>query len=221
MAVITISRQYGSKGDDVANLVAEKLNYRIFDKTLMAQVASEVGLSENEIVDFQETNYRVRNFLERLLPRSRVVAEVGTWTVDTTGARIKEVQKLDETRSITMVKGVIQAAYKQGDVIIVGRGGQAILKGMGGVLHVRIVAPLDFRIETVHYDEHLHPKEAEDLVARHDRAAEDYVKRFYGVDSSDPTLYHMVINTGHWGVETAADLIVEAVKALPATAPSS
>jgi cytidylate kinase len=54
MAVITISRQYGSPGNEIAVRVCEILGYHYFDKRLMAQVASEVGLSEQEIVDFSE-----------------------------------------------------------------------------------------------------------------------------------------------------------------------
>ena len=66
MTVITISRQYGSGGDEVALRVCEMLEYRYFDKMLMRQVASEVGFSAGEIVDFSEDNYKVRSFLDRL-----------------------------------------------------------------------------------------------------------------------------------------------------------
>ena len=81
MAVITFSRQYGSGGDEVADRVRERLGYRYFDKRLMAQVASEMGLSEGEIVDFTEADYEVRGFFDRLFGRRspRVVAEVSTW----------------------------------------------------------------------------------------------------------------------------------------------
>ena len=66
MAVITISRQAGSSGnEEIATRVAELLGYRYFDKRLMAKVAAEVGLSENEVVDFSEENYKVVSFLVR------------------------------------------------------------------------------------------------------------------------------------------------------------
>src|SRR5688572_12664634 len=99
MTVITISRQYGSGGDVIAARTCEMLGYRYFDKRLMADVALDVGLSPTEIVDFSEDNYRVRGFLERLLGggrNPRVVAQVGRWTEDTRGARIKESAELDE-----------------------------------------------------------------------------------------------------------------------------
>lgn len=60
MAVITISRPYGSGGDEIAVRVCEMLGYRYFDKRWMAQVAPEVGLNEGEIVDFSEDQHRPR-----------------------------------------------------------------------------------------------------------------------------------------------------------------
>ena len=66
MAVITISRQYGSGGDEIAAQVCERLGYHFFDKNLMAQVANDVGLSVQEVVDFPEDDHKVRGFLDRL-----------------------------------------------------------------------------------------------------------------------------------------------------------
>ena len=56
MAVITISREVGSGGDQIARRLCELLGYRHFDKTLMAQVAKEQGVSDTEVVDFSEDN---------------------------------------------------------------------------------------------------------------------------------------------------------------------
>jgi cytidylate kinase len=52
MAIITISRQVGSGGKEIANQVANLLGYRLFDKQLMSKVAAEMGLSESEVIDF-------------------------------------------------------------------------------------------------------------------------------------------------------------------------
>jgi cytidylate kinase len=223
MAVITISRQYGSGGDEIAVRVCEELGYRMFDKRLMAQVASEMGLSEREIVDFSEASYKVRGFLERLFARrnARVVAEAGTWTQDTSGARAVQVEQLDEEWCVRMVRTTIQAAYERDNIVIVGRGGQAILQDKPGVLHVRLLAPLGARILRVRYQEtvglaaEFQQRTAQDLVLDRDRAAAEYLRRFHDVDWADPTLYHMVLDTQKWGVEPAAQLIVEAVNHIP------
>jgi cytidylate kinase len=221
MAVITISRQYGSGGDEVAARVCEELGYRMFDKRLMAQVASEMGLSEREIVDFSEANYKVRGFLERLFGRrsARIVAERGTWTQATDGARAVQVEQLDEEWCVRMVRTTIQAAYERGNVVIVGRGGQAILQDRPGVLHVRLHAPLGARIVHVRYQESTgaapESRAAREIIADRDRAAAEYLQRFHGVDWADPSLYHMVLDTKKWDTEPAVQLIVQAVSYLP------
>jgi cytidylate kinase len=212
MAVITISRQYGSRGDEIAARVAELLGYAIFDKTMMARMAAEMGLTEQEIVDFSETNYRSQSFLDRLLGRTKTVGQTRTWTEDIQGVRRPEIVKVSDEKAIALVRGVITAAYQQGNVVIVGRGGQAILRDRPGVLHVRIEAPLPHRLEWVMEHRDLLPNQAELAIDDQDRAAQHYVKHYYDIDAADPLHYHLIINTGLLDRETAAEVIVMAVQ---------
>jgi cytidylate kinase len=104
-------------------------------------------------------------------------------------------------------------------MVIVGRGGQAILKGLPGVLHVRILAPPESRFEHITATENLHHFGLRKEIVEHDEAAADYLKRFYNIDWADPMLYDLVINTEHLSVEAATDIIVAAVKYLPVPEP--
>ncbi len=216
MAVVTISRQYGSGGREVAARLCELLGYRYFDKEVMSEVAHEVGLSPQEIVDFPEDQHQVNILLGRVLYRPQPVRPVRAWTEDKTGARTQEAVDLDAKQSISMVRAIIQAAAKQGDVVILGRGGQVVLRGQSGVLHVRIQAPLEERIERVCQREGLTRLAARDLVAERDRATQDYLHTFYSVAVNDPALYHLVLNTGLWSVETAAKIVADSRRYLPA-----
>ena len=212
MAVITFSRQFGSGGDAIAARVAELLNYAIFDKTMMAKMAAEVGLSAQEVVDFSEADYRSQNLLDRLLGRTKNVGEIRTWTEDIQGVRRPEKARISEDRAIALVRGVIVAAYKRSEVVIVGRGGQAILRDHPGVLHVRVEAPLAHRMETVIERTHVPPTQAELAIEDQDRAAQSYVKRFYEIDPTDSIHYHLVVNTGLLDRESAAEVIVLAAQ---------
>ena len=214
MAVITISRQYGSGGDEIAAQVCEMLGYRHFDKLLMAQVASEVKLSESEIADFSQDNTKVRSFLDLLLGGStpRMAAQVRSWRVSAVGARAPKLKLLDENEAIALVQGTIEASYKQGNIVIVGRGGQAILKDKPDVLHVRVEAPLKTRKQRVHEQGGISLDVAHDVVIEHDQAVADYLKRLYGIDWADSTLYDLVLNTGKLSLEAAARLIVDAAR---------
>jgi Cytidylate kinase-like family len=206
MAVITISRQYGSEGDEIAANLCQILGYQSFNKQLMLKVAAEVGLAEGEVVDFTEDQHRVRGFLDRLLGNPPpTVTQTHSWS---------EVKVIDAADSIPLVQSIIRAAYKHDKVVIVGRGGQTVLRNTPGVLHVRIEAPLETRIQRVQLRESLTHDLAREAVIQRDRAAADYLKRFYNVDWSDALLYHLIINTGRWGIESASRLIVNAVSLL-------
>ena len=221
MATITISRQFGCGGDEIAARVCEMLGYRYFDKSLMAKIIAETGLTENEIVDFSEDNYKVRGFLDRLLAwrGPRDLSYVSTWKEDTGGVRSKETAILSEAQGISFVQTAIRKVYQQGNVVIVGRGGQVILKGMPGVLHVRIQAPLEARFRYIATSEKLHLMGLRREIVEHDEAAADYLKRFYDIDWADPKLYDLVINTTRLNVEAGAQIIVDAVKYLPQAEP--
>jgi cytidylate kinase len=188
------------------------LGYRYFDKELMAEVAHEVGLSPQEIVDFPEDEHRVNSFLGRVLRRPQTVSQTRTWTEDKDGSRTMEVVQLDARQSISMVRSLIHAAVKLDDVVVVGRGGQAVLMGEPRTLHVRIQAPLDQRVRRVRQREGLTDEAAQALIAERDRAAADYLRTFYHVDWADPRLYHLVLNTGLWSIATTAQVIVDALK---------
>jgi cytidylate kinase len=66
MAVITISRQYGSGGKEVAQHIYERLGYRYFDKELMIRLGEQLGLAPNQIVDLPEHRHQVHGLLERV-----------------------------------------------------------------------------------------------------------------------------------------------------------
>ena len=71
---------------------------------------------------------------------------------------------LDEHMAVWLVRAAIETVYAQGNVVIVGRGGQAILHDKPGVFHVRIEAPLEFRVKWVTEHQHLGLKEAQQYV---------------------------------------------------------
>jgi cytidylate kinase len=217
MAVVTISRQFGSGGTEVARRVCELLEYRYLDKLLMGQVAAEVGLSGKELVDFSEEHFKVRNFLERLfLPGPHTVARYSVRAQGAAGAETVNVVQLDDARSASLVRGAIHTAYQQGNVVIVGRGGQAALQDMSGVLHVRIEAPIGARILRIQAREGIVAEEARELALRQDGMSAQFLKTLFAIRWDDSSLYHLIINTGKWDIETAAQIIANAVERLSA-----
>lgn len=208
MPVITISRHYGSGGIEVARRLCDILGYSYFDKTLMVRVAAEVGISEREVVDVSVDTYKMRGFFDRLFGRRRSSAWAPTGTPRSDRLR---VESLDEAASVNLVKDTIIAAYERDNVVIVGRGGQAVLRDKPGVLHVRITAPQGARALRVKERDNIPLSQATELVRSKDQAAADYLKRFLDIEWENPLLYHLIINTGWWELENTSELIVNAL----------
>ncbi len=229
MAVITISRQFGSGGDEIANRVCLDLGYRLFDKRSIAMAAAEAGFSDQQDLDFSEENYQVKNFMDRLFARSRPVAHVRVWKESAAGERVVEELQLGEEHALALVQKAVERAYQNGNVVIIGRGGQILLKNHPDVLHVRIEAPMEDRIQRVKNQLKLEKqmpldtidtrRVAQDLIEQRDAASADYLKRFYGIDWADPLHYHLVINAAKLGPDLAAQVVIDLFHCLQGTRP--
>ncbi len=101
-----------------------------------------------------------------------------------------------------------------GRVIIVGRGCNVITARTPNVFHVRLVAPLEQRIEHVREANRMSRKEAERYVEQGDRGRARYVKTYFKSRVDDPLLYHAVINTGRMSYDEAAELVADGAKRL-------
>jgi cytidylate kinase len=220
MTVITISRQYGSGGDEIAARLCKILDYQQFDKSLITKAAAEAGISEQEVYDYSEENHKVRSFLDRLFSRAAVMASVPMWE-GAAGTYYPEPTQLSEEVMLTLVQKAILSAHETGKFVILGRGSQVLLRNHPDVLHLRIVAPLEDRIQRVKDELKLKRqtfqadvetrRDAQDLIQERDAASADYIKQYYLVDWAEPTLYHTVLNTGRLSLERATQIIVDLV----------
>lgn len=231
MTVITISRQYGSGGDLIAQEICKRLGYQYFDKQMIVDVADQVGIARRLAVDYSEDNHEVQTFLDRLFRSTATTAQMLAWAENPAIASSPERADLTDEAVIGLIKRAVRAAHKRGKVVIVGRGGQVLLKDLPGVLHVRIIAPLENRIQRVKAllkqerqgttaDLELRRK-AQDLIARRDAASADYIQRFYDVDWANPLLYHAILNTAGLTVDMAAQLILDLERNLQAEIPTN
>lgn len=210
MSVITISRQFGSHGDTVAQILCERLAYRYFDKNLMLGLAAAAGVTPEKVIDLTDEKHRARSLIERLFGNyAAPMADPSAWAASAEA-------NAQEQRTVAQVKQLIQAAYAEGNVVVLGRGGQVVLAKKPDVLHVRIIAPLALRIQRHAERAGLSPEEAREVVLGRDRATADFVQRYYGADVADPALYDVMINTVRVTPVAAAGLIIEALGKLPA-----
>jgi len=215
MAVITMSRQIGSGSDELAQRLCDDLGLVAFDKRLMARVASEVGISTSEIVDYSEAEYERRGFFDQLFRRSRPVAEFSMWVGSPSVGYERRARVLDEQGAIELIRATVAAAYRRDNVLIMGRGGQAILEDKPDVLHIRVVAAFEDRVARLQAEQNMTPSQARRYIQEDDEAKAEYLKVFFNVDPDDATLYHVVLNTSKLGIEGALALIKHALSLLP------
>jgi cytidylate kinase len=215
VSIITVSREIGSGGDEVAHRFCEVLGYRYFDKALMTEVAVKMGISEAEVIDYSEDSYKLRSFIDNLFRRREPLATVIVKGTNTSGAMTQMTEILDEEMALKLIQRTIERLRERDNIVIVGRGSQVILRDAPGVLHVRIVAPLEQRISRIMMNHSLTRSEAKDYIASKDKASGEYLRRFYSVDWNDPTLYHLIINMGRWSVEETVSIIQDTLSKLP------
>jgi cytidylate kinase len=216
MAVITISRQFGSGGTDIAASICEKLNYRYLDKLLMNQVATELGLFDLELAEISETHYKVRHFLDRILfPGPHSFAQFSVRPRDVDEPEARRVLRLDEARCANLVRSAILAAYQAGNAVIVGRGGQAVLRDKPDVFHVRIQSPLEDRIRRVQRRQVIDHSQALDMIQHYDEISAQYLSSLFGIDWEDLSLYHLILNTARISQEAAVEVVIAGVAHLP------
>jgi len=223
MTIITISRQYGSGGDEIAERLCAILGYHQFGKKDIAKAAAEVGLSDHEIVDYSDDNYKVKNFFGRLFKRPIRIAQAQIWKEDEKGIRSPEYASISIESALTLVQKAIKTAYLADNMIIVGRGGMKILKGLPNVLHVRIEADMEDRVQNIktrvrhnrhgNYADIGSRRQAQEMIDTRDEASAEYIKQYYNCNWDDISLYDMVFNTSQSSIDRVARAIAERVRA--------
>lgn len=193
--VITLAREYGSGGGEIAARVAKALGWELLDKRLIRDVAERFHLRDSASRRLQE---RGSWWLERVA--RAVWLETGGTTVDVVDA--------ENVHEFTV--HAIQEAAERGNSVIVGRGGQCVLRDRPDVLHVFVFAPLEYRMQRLAH-RYPDPHDVQAAIARVDEERAAYIREFHGADWKDPALYHLWIN-GKRGLEAAADIIVNAAR---------
>jgi cytidylate kinase len=187
---VTLSRETGACGSEVAKLVAEHLQWELLD---------------GQIIDYMEQHYGTpRCLLQRVDERHE------NWLSSIVTSNIGGLG-FSETTHAHRVTKLFSLAASRGNVVIVGRGGSFILPQSQG-LSVRIVAPMDFRIHQVMQVRDFTEKEARRLIVETDHDFHAYIRDHFGKNPTDPHHYDLVLNVGDISVDGAAEMIVKTVK---------
>ena len=197
--LITISRQFGAGGSEVARRVADALGWSLVDNEFVEQVAQRAGLPPEEVADREE---RVLSFIERLsLTMASSAPELFPPETGTAENR-------DEVMVVRMTESLVAELAEEGRAVVVGRAAPAVLGQGGDAIHVKLVAPVEFRLEQACRRLSLQPKEGREVLKRTDKNRARYHREYYDRDWDDPANYDMVLNTGRLQFDAATSVIV-------------
>ncbi|MDQ2904467.1 MAG: cytidylate kinase-like family protein [Chloroflexota bacterium] len=198
MRAITISREYGSGGGEIAVRLARRLNWQLIDHEVVVRVARDLGVTEAEAAAHDEYT---QSLLERIL--------ISMQGVDPAMLAVTPVPLLvtsEQTYHKALTR-VVEAAVARGHAVIVGRGGQMILQGRRDVFHLRVVAPLEARITYAMRREGLSQEDAQARIQFKDRDRMHYLQAEYHRSLDDAHLYDLIVNTGVLDLDSAIDLV--------------
>jgi len=203
MPIVTISRQYGSGGSDVAERVARALGWHLYDNAVVDEVAVRLGISPAEVSAREE---RMPSLAERLasaisLSAPEMMPTVGDAALPPSEERIVEV-----------TGRVMEEAVQAGPAVIVGRGAQCLLATRSDAIHVFCYAPLDALAAYAVTNLGVKLDEARKTVVGMNARSEEYVKRHWKRDWRDVANYHLCVNTAWLGLDGAAELVTRVAR---------
>lgn len=212
MAVVTVSRQAGSLGTEIATQVAGQLGARFVDREVLHAAAREAGIPEHALEELHSE--RRQGIIEQVLEAMRSFPPL-PYTAEGYPSEVPYGPTLMPTPSVLpvsiqdyvqMVQDVVQRLAQE-PVVLVGRAGQVILKDHPQAVHVLLVAPLDVRVRRLMQRERLEQRQARQRVETRDAARRAFLWRHFGIQWLDPTLYDLVLNTARLSKEQAVTTI--------------
>lgn len=203
--LITISREFGAGGSQVAHRVAEALGWRLVDREFSEEIARRVGVSEEEVTEREE---KPSSFIERLAQVTALESpEMFLPTADA-------LEEQGEGHFVKVTRELVEELAADGRCVLVGRASAAVLAQSEHTLHARIVAPREFRLQRAIKNLGVSADEAEEILEEKDEDRIGYHREYYHRDCTDSCHYDMVLNTERLGIEGAAAVIVDRAKAL-------
>jgi len=181
MAVITVSAEPGTPGEEMAARIAGHLGFSLVDKARLAQLSGEMDLDE-----------------ARLQKVDKAISEQGEIDAETEAC-------------VRLLQDLIAQLAEEQDLVIIGRSSQGLFRDCQGTLHVRVIAPRQFRVRQVRAHERLSERGAKRLIKGLEIERARYLRLLYHLNPADPNLYDLTLRMDRLSIEQAIKLVVTAV----------
>jgi cytidylate kinase len=183
MSIVTVSRGSHSHGKEVAEKVCRRLGYECLAREVLSEASDRYRIPEMELVRAIEA---APTFLDRV--------------------------RYAKEKYVAYVQAALLRHFLRDNVVYHGMAGHFFVQGVPHVLKVRIIADLEERIRIVMERDQVSRREAGRFVRRIDEERRKWSRHMYDIDTTDPSLYDLVIHVGKLTVADAADLICQTVR---------
>jgi cytidylate kinase len=185
---VTVAAEHGTGSDVIAPRVADALGVPFLDRALPPSLAADESDRQSRLVG-------------RLARTSTMLAGGAVERIDSDEGRIRA----------ELAEFLVRASTEGG--VVLGRGGVFVLANAPNALHVLLGGARDGRVARVAEREGIDPDEADRRVRVQDRARKEYMRRVFGMDPDDRTLYHLVVDTVALGIDASVELVLAASRA--------
>ncbi|MEX0799642.1 MAG: cytidylate kinase-like family protein [Dehalococcoidia bacterium] len=225
MSVVTMSGTIASGAREIGRAAASLLEIDYVDQQLLVDAARRLGVPVDVMAGHDERcssfGQRLSHLLRGFLERSAAAGDpmtgagglemlLGRTYADLSVERVEpEVTDSLYMKTITVI---LRELGDRGDIVVLGRGSQMILRELPGALHVLTLAPRELRVQRLAEREGVTEAEAAKRVDDSDKARGAFYHKFWKVDVSDPRLYDLAIETSHLSFEAGAELVAAAVR---------
>jgi cytidylate kinase len=202
--ILTVEREYGSGGGEIAQMLAKQLGWKLWDQDLTEEIA-RLANCPKDIVQVREERtdplyYRLfKSFLR------------GSYEGSLNAHKLNVV---DSESILKITERVVQHATKAGNCVIVGRGSQHFLRNRPDTLRVFLYAAREEKVRRL-IARGKTEKEAQERVDTVDQERVEFIQKYFHVDWPDRTAYHAMINTAT-GDQCVAHMILDLMKTLDA-----
>ncbi len=203
MAVITISRQFGSGGKALGKMLADELGYVFADSDIVSKIAQAANVSETWVENVEkEAGGKLSRVISRMVSKGLVDKVLKD-----------ERGYIDEEIYLDYLVVMVAQIAEEGDVVIMGRGSQYILRDHPDAIHVLLVNEFENRVKYVIEHHDLPYNKAAQMVRSEDKRRASLYKKIGKTDYDRPDLYDLVLNMAELDLDTAKNMVIDLVKA--------
>lgn len=182
--VLTIDREYGAGGADIARKLAEQLGWKLWDQLLTDEIARHLECASRHVQEHEERNDPLYYRLFKAFLRGSFEGSLNTHSL--------KIADAEGIRRIT--EKLVRTAARQGNCVIVGRGSAYYLRDLPDAFHVFIYAPFEEKVRRVQ-QKGKSEEEAIQLVSTVDEDRTAFIKQYFGLEWPARQLFHLMINS--------------------------